>query len=184
LSEPIVTDAEKQKLCVEIFALTGHKVDVDDPLVVAALFYSARLRAAGEQNKVAVNSMLSEVEVRLQGMVDAAVERMETSAKRNALAVVSELRDGLLLEKRQEALALTSSKAAAVDNTKPVVDVNETPGRSVRTTVGAFFFIAATAFLAGTLWGRIDRGFDHGRVRPAQTAAEKLPQNPNQGDAK
>jgi hypothetical protein len=183
LSDLIVTDAEKQNLCVEIFALTGHKVDVDDPLVVAALFYTTRLRTAGEQNKAAVNAMLSEVEGRLQEIVNAAVERMEASAKRNSLAVVSELRDRLL-EKQQDARASVPSKTACVPDAKAAPAEPESPGRAIRITVGAFLFIAAAAFLAGTLWGRTERGLENGRARSAQAAADKLPQKLTQGEQK
>lgn len=44
-----VTDsADVQALLIEIFARTGQKVQVDDPLVAAALIHSALLRRAGE----------------------------------------------------------------------------------------------------------------------------------------
>ena len=39
---------KRQQLATEIFAATGVKVDGYDPLVIAALFYSDRLRAAGD----------------------------------------------------------------------------------------------------------------------------------------
>jgi hypothetical protein len=44
-----VTNSEEvQALLVDIFVLTGQKVQKDDPLVAAALIHSALLRRAGE----------------------------------------------------------------------------------------------------------------------------------------
>lgn len=44
-----ITDPDAvQALLVDIFALTGQKVQRDDPLVAAALIHSALLRRAGE----------------------------------------------------------------------------------------------------------------------------------------
>jgi len=39
---------EVQALLVDIFALTGQKVEINDPLVAAALIHSALLRRAGQ----------------------------------------------------------------------------------------------------------------------------------------
>lgn len=45
----VSTDCDEvQALLLDIFALTGQKVQADDPLVAAALIHSALLRRAGE----------------------------------------------------------------------------------------------------------------------------------------
>ena len=39
-----ISEAEKKEIQVEIFELNGEKMKLDDPAVIAALFYSAKLR--------------------------------------------------------------------------------------------------------------------------------------------
>ena len=45
---------EVQALLVDIFALTGQKVEINDPLVAAALIHSALLRRAGQDAAKAI----------------------------------------------------------------------------------------------------------------------------------
>ena len=50
-----VTDPDQvQALLVDIFALTGQKVEIGDPLVAAALIHSALLRRAGQDAAQAI----------------------------------------------------------------------------------------------------------------------------------
>lgn len=49
-----------QALLVDIFALTGQKVEIDDPLVAAALIHSALLRRAGHEAARAINQATQE----------------------------------------------------------------------------------------------------------------------------
>ena len=53
-SDGIPDPDEVQALLVDIFALTGQKVQKDDPLVAAALIHSALLRRAGEDAAQAI----------------------------------------------------------------------------------------------------------------------------------
>lgn len=52
---------KRHKIAADVFALTGAKVDGYDPLVIAALFYSEHLRAAGESVAIKLESATSEL---------------------------------------------------------------------------------------------------------------------------
>ncbi len=50
----VASASEVQALLVDIFALTGQKVEIGDPIVAAALIHSALLRRAGEEAAKAI----------------------------------------------------------------------------------------------------------------------------------
>lgn len=78
-----MTDSRKE-LVGEIFRLTGQKVDVDDPVVVAALINAQLIRQAGE------DAMFS-----IQSAVDLAIGDLSTAVKeeRKAAAGISKSTD-------------------------------------------------------------------------------------------
>lgn len=49
------TDEEVQSLLLDIFARTGQKVELNDPVVTAALIHSALLRRAGQEAALAID---------------------------------------------------------------------------------------------------------------------------------
>lgn len=55
-----MTDSRKE-LVGEIFRLTGQKVDIDDPVVVAALINAQLIRQAGEDAMFSIQSALDQV---------------------------------------------------------------------------------------------------------------------------
>jgi len=52
---------KRRQIAADVFALTGAKVDGYDPLVIAALFYSDRLRAAGDDVAVQLEAAAEEL---------------------------------------------------------------------------------------------------------------------------
>lgn len=53
-------DLEEQKrIAVEIFETTGYKVDPEDPVVIAGLFYSERLRTISQKHEKALVAILN-----------------------------------------------------------------------------------------------------------------------------
>lgn len=163
-----ISDDEQRRLCVEIFELTGHKVDVDDPLIAAAFFYSARLRATSEENRQAADAMLSEVEQRFARTADQALGRIEAGFKRTLAAVTSEVRDAALSSQRvapQIALpsdrhqSTTASRRTSESATKAAL-------LSPPAAAGIALTIAGTAFVVGMLWA----------PAPAETKTQKVGQ--------
>lgn len=82
---------EQKRLVVEIFEITGCKVDADDPVIVAALFYSEKLRTSlqSHQKLVERNQAESQQELakfhtatldQFQKAIDAAVRQLSTQA--------------------------------------------------------------------------------------------------------
>src|SRR5476649_1432988 len=82
---------EQKRLVVEIFEITGCKVDADDPVIVAALFYSEKLRTSlkAHQKLVEKNRAESRQELvqlhaanleQFQKAIDAAVRQLSTQA--------------------------------------------------------------------------------------------------------
>jgi hypothetical protein len=150
-----ITEDEKKRLCVEIFELTGHKVDADDPLIAAALFYSATMRAVAIQNQQAVDTMLGGVEARLHTCMQAAIDRIEGSCKRSIAMVVSELRDGAIANLRSELHSTQPNQVHSPILRTPLQPVTGAPARrSKRTEIGFVGLIAICAFVSGILWGR------------------------------
>lgn len=73
-----MTDGAK-RLVTEIFEATGHKVEQDDPLVIAALFNASLIREAGAQVATEFREALQEELVRVQTLsveLEAAVNKM------------------------------------------------------------------------------------------------------------
>jgi len=52
---------KRKQIAADVFATTGAKVDGYDPLVIAALFYSEHLRAAGDSVALKLESAASEL---------------------------------------------------------------------------------------------------------------------------
>lgn len=75
------TAADTKNLVSEIFSLTGQKVEVDDPIVVAALIHSQLIRRAGQDAMTSIQSAVSQSVAEL----DAAVK-----AEREAAANISQ----------------------------------------------------------------------------------------------
>lgn len=74
-------DIEEQKqLAVEIFALTGCKVGAEDPVVIAALFYSERMRVTFEAHRKLLERQSAESKQRLDQTIEAAAKQLASQA--------------------------------------------------------------------------------------------------------
>lgn len=58
----MIDSEEQRRICVEVFEQTGYKIDHDDPVVVAGLFYSGRLKAAIEKHEKMVTALVQRME--------------------------------------------------------------------------------------------------------------------------
>lgn len=155
----MVSESEKQELVVEIFSLTGFKLDVDDPVTLAALFYSEKLRMATAQHQAATDAMLEKWEARISVDVEQAVQRLAAAAtierandKRDYAAMIKQSRlaahgevpgikrefenfaDGLIRQLRKKA-----ASPAEI-------------GMSLRALLGAIFVAGSAGFVAGYFW--------------------------------
>lgn len=63
--------ADAKNLVSEIFTLTGQKVEVDDPIVVAALIHSQLIRRAGQDAMTAIQSAVNSAVADLTNAVNA-----------------------------------------------------------------------------------------------------------------
>jgi hypothetical protein len=74
-------DIEAQKsLAVELFELTGYKVGIDDPSIIAALFFSERIRAMQSAHHKLIEGSLAENRAQMQVAIDAAVKQLARQA--------------------------------------------------------------------------------------------------------
>jgi hypothetical protein len=166
-SAPISED-EKRRLSVEIFELTGHKVDADDPLIAAAFFYSVLLRRAGDDHRQAIDEILRTAEKRLISVADVTTGKVQAEFKLTLAAVTSELRDASLASRRAAGIegGLNERPAAAAlqRQTDAVVKVGY---MNVRALVGSALLIAIAAFVSGALWAPAFRGDTSQPITPA-----------------
>ena len=78
-------ELEAQKsLAVEIFELSGYKVDADDPVIIAALFYSERLKALHLQHQKLLVAMFAEQRAQMTADIEVATKHIEAAAKQLA----------------------------------------------------------------------------------------------------
>jgi hypothetical protein len=76
----MISESDKQEMVVEIFSLTGLKLDVDDPVTLAALFYCEKLRMATAEHQMASDTMLKKWEARIDFDVANAVRMLAAAA--------------------------------------------------------------------------------------------------------
>jgi hypothetical protein len=77
----MISEEEKRNLLVEIFDITGQKLDAEDPAVVAAFFYSTKLRQALDQNRLSCEAIVINTTKTLNQAVNTSIAALENSAK-------------------------------------------------------------------------------------------------------
>lgn len=85
-------DAEKHKLTVEIFELTGQKVSVDDPIVTAAFFYSGKMRQAAAECDSASKMAHQRITRATAEVSDAGIAKLKTDFYRISREVLEQVR--------------------------------------------------------------------------------------------
>lgn len=78
-------EKERQNLLVEVFALTGQKMAVDDPATVAAIFYSTLVRQATDELRQTGVDIQSELKAAIAEHASAEVQA-EIQKQKGALA--------------------------------------------------------------------------------------------------
>lgn len=107
----MIDSEEQRRICVEVFEQTGYKIDDDDPVVVAGLFYSSRLKVAIERHEKVATTLVQRMEA----------DRIEYERRIEALiaqaTAVQDERISQVVQKYEEvsarSLATFTSSAAA-----------------------------------------------------------------------
>ena len=136
---------KRKQIAAEIFAATGAKVDGYDPLVIAALFYSHHLRAAGDS---------------VAGKLDTAVTELVAASSLATVANASLAADRAKLLKDIEAHVARCVKQAAKGQSNPA-DFRFVPVWYA--VAGAF--IGAVGLTAAFMFG-----FQHGSSQADEAA--------------
>lgn len=150
-----ISDGEKRRLCVEIFELTGQKVDAEDPIIVAALFYSEKLRRVSLDHQLAINSVLLQAEEALENTAQAAVKLVEQASRRSADSAKVEV---TTLAKKAIADELPGLRLSMERLVKSMIEKlsngrhSSAPTLSAGMLTGCAALIAAAGVAAGVLW--------------------------------
>ena len=72
-------DDEKKNLVVEIFRVTGIKVDEDDPIVLAALYQASLVRSAGDATAAKLGEQTTKIEGASKQLVGHLQDLLRTS---------------------------------------------------------------------------------------------------------
>ncbi|MCU6502298.1 hypothetical protein LPN04_31335 [Rugamonas sp. A1-17] len=122
-------DLEEQKrLVVEIFAITGCKVDADDPVIVAALFYSENLRTSLQAHQKQVEKVRAESRLEIAQLHSASLEQFQKAIDTAVKQLSSQADTSRVRLDKQFADLITVAKQAAH---------GEVPG--IKRELGAFF---------------------------------------------
>lgn len=154
---PPVSDEAKNRLCVNVFELTGCKLDVDDPVVVAAFFFSEQMRAVGAANLKATDELLLESEQRFARRTQVVAEKLEALFVKHLAAARMEMRDVAVSSLTQAIPVVRADLEKLVQQasqSSPNSYRKQSPRSSSRAMLGCGLLIAAASFVAGTLWTR------------------------------
>ncbi|MBY0242379.1 MAG: hypothetical protein K2X55_24000 [Burkholderiaceae bacterium] len=154
---PPVSVEEKQRLCENVFELTGCKLDIDDPVVVAAFFFSKQMRSVAAENLKATDDLLLESEQRFDRRTQLASARLEALFVKHLASVRVEMRDVAVS-------ALTHAMPTVRTNLEELVKQANRSSEGViskhghrvssRAMLGSGLLIAAASFFAGYLWSQ------------------------------
>lgn len=172
-------DDDKNKILVEIFELTGQKVGPDDPLVAAALFYSACLRRVSFEHQAEVKALAIQLKQDFSQAIESSVASLANVASaervathKNFASIIKAAQNvtarevpGIKreLEKFAESLIRDIRKKAT-----PPAEIE----MSLRALLGAVFLAASAGVVAGYFWFFQPNNIDDG---------SKLTTSPNTG---
>lgn len=154
------SESQRKQITSEIFETTGLKVDAEDPAVVAALFYSSKLRSALDEG---LDQLISKFDVQIQHTqksIDAAVhasliafaadskslqnenqklyEKMIEQAKQSARSELPNLKSELLAYSKKLTSSISSTSVS-----KPSINTVSLIGGAVLIAIASGIFGAA-----------------------------------------